>query len=102
MNLRTEDALLSGIPIGAGRLAHCDVCGVCLRPEHRVELLVVIDGTQIDVAVTRCGTCARGSIRPETRRPCLLARGRLLEVCEASGRSHLILSGASVIDRTDT
>lgn len=101
MKPATEDALVSGLPIGAGRLAHCDVCNTCLRPGHHVELLVTIDGATIDVATARCKLCARGEIRPETRRPCLLARGRVREVVTATDRSYLIVAGASVIDRTE-
>ncbi|APX98742.1 hypothetical protein [Natronorubrum daqingense] len=101
MKLETEDALLSGIPIGAGQLAHCDCCNVCLRPNHRVEILVTIVGTQIDVATTRCAVCSQGSLSKETERPCLLARGRVAASVSSSGRSKLILSGASVVDRAE-
>ncbi|ELY85055.1 hypothetical protein [Natrinema gari] len=96
-----EDALLSGIPIGVGQLGHCDCCGACLRPNHRVEVLVTIAGTEIDPATTRCLSCARGSIHTKTERSCLLARGRVAGTVDGTGHSQLILSGASVIDRTE-
>lgn len=96
-----ESALLSGIPIGAGQLAHCDICSTCLRPNHRVEVLVTVTGTEIDVATTRCLACARAEIASETERSCLLARGRVAAAVDGAGRSRLILSGATVIDRTD-
>lgn len=101
MSLELEDALVSGIPIGAGQLAHCDVCGACLRPNHRVEVLVILDGAAIDVATTRCDACAKGQIHPQTARPCWLARGRVAAAIGPRDRSRLLLSGASVIDRTE-
>ncbi len=102
MTLELEDALLSGIPIGAGQLAHCDVCGACLRPNHRAEVLVTIDGSAIDVATTRCAACSKGELHPQTARPCLLARGRVAASIGPNDRSRLILSGATVVDRTET
>lgn len=101
MKLELEDALVTGIPIGAGQLAHCDLCGACLRPNHRVEVLVLIHGSQIDVATTRCHACSKGELHPQTQRACWLARGRLAASIGPNDRSQLILSGASVIDRTD-
>ncbi|ELY73211.1 hypothetical protein [Natrinema pallidum] len=101
MTLSLEAALLSGLPIGVGQIAHCDCCGACLRPNHRVEVLVTIAGTEIDPATTRCLSCARGSIHSETKRSCLLARGRVAGTVDAAGHSQLILSSASVIDRTE-
>ena len=77
MTLELEDALVSGIPIGVGQVGNCDVCGVCLRPNHRVEVLMLIDGSEIDVVTTRCDSCARGQLADQTQRPCWLARGRL-------------------------
>lgn len=100
MRPSTEDEFVSGVTIGVGRVAHCDLCNTCLRDGNHVEVLVTIDGTRIDVAVTRCRMCARGRIRPETDRACLLARGRVREVVRGTGRSYLIVSGASVIDRS--
>ncbi|WP_226043308.1 hypothetical protein [Natrinema sp. DC36] len=101
MKLSLEDALVSGIPIGPGQVGHCDVCGACLRPNHRVEVLVLISGSEIDVTTTRCASCSKGELHPETTRACWLARGRLAGAVSASGRSQLILSGASVIDRVE-
>ncbi|WP_337653295.1 hypothetical protein [Halomontanus rarus] len=101
MTLGLEDALVSGIPIGVGQRANCDVCGADLRPNDRVEVLVLIDGTEIDVVTTRGMCCARGSLRPETRRPCWLARGTLAASIGPGGHSRVILTGASVIDRTE-
>lgn len=92
--LSTEDALLSGIPIGAGQVAHCDCCGSCLRPNHRVEILVTVCGS-------RCLACARGSLADGTERPCLLAHGRVTPALTAGSRSQLLLSGAEVVDRSD-
>lgn len=96
-----ESALLSGLPIGAGQVAHCDICSTCLRPNHRVEVLVAITGTEIDVATTRCRSCARGELADGTECPCLLARGRVAPALTGGGRSQLILSGAEVVDRSD-
>lgn len=100
MRLKYEDALVSGIPIGPGQVANCDVCNVCIRPGHRVEVLLTITGTHVSPATTRCRSCARGELHPDTIRPCLLARGRANDATTQSGRSQLVLSGASVIDRT--
>ena len=96
-----ESALLSGLPIGAGQVGHCDCCNACLRPNHRVEVLVTIAGTQIDVATTRCAACAREELAEGTERACLLVRGRVAPALTAGGRSQLILSGAEVVDRSD-
>lgn len=100
MRPSTEDEFVSNVTIGVGRVAHCDLCNTCLRDGHHVEILVTIDGTRVGIAVTRCKMCARGRIRPETERACLLARGKVCEVVRATGRSYLIVSGASVIDRS--
>lgn len=99
--LDLESALLSGLPIGAGQVAHCDRCGACLRPNHRVEVLMTIAGTEIDVATTRCRSCARGEIEERTEPPCLLARGRVATSLTADSRSKLVLSGAEVVDRSE-
>ncbi len=101
MTMQLEDALVSGLPVGAGQLAHCDCCNACLRPNHRAEVLIVIDGANIQPVVTRCLACAREEIHDQTARPCLLARGRLAGSVAGNGRSQLILSGAEVIDRTE-
>ncbi|WP_247005166.1 hypothetical protein [Halosolutus gelatinilyticus] len=100
MKITLKDALVSGILIGPGRLAHCDRCLACLRPNHRVEVLVLIDGTEVDVVTTRCASCARGELHSETSRPCWLARGTIAASVDGAGQSRLILSGASVIDRS--
>ncbi len=99
MNL--ENALASGIPIGVGQRGRCDLCNAELRPNDHVEVLVLIDGADVSVVTTRCASCSRGQIRPETSRPCWLARGRLAASIDANDRSQLILSGAEVIDRTE-
>lgn len=96
-----ESALLSGIPIGPGQVGHCDCCGTCLRPNHRVEVLVTITGTEIDVAATRCWLCARDELADATERACLLAHGTVAPAVDGDGRSRLILSGASIADRTE-
>jgi len=101
MKLEIEDALVSGIPIGVGQVGHCDCCNACLRPNHRVEVLMLIDGSEIDVVATRCASCARGELHPETSRPCWLARGKVAASIAGNGRSQLVLSGTSVIDRTE-
>ncbi len=99
MTLEIADALVSGIPIGVGQTAACDVCGQTLRPNDRVEVLVVIDGADIWPATCRCSHCAKSEIHPQTVRPCWLATGRLVAAIGADGRSEVILSGADVIDR---
>ncbi len=101
MNLEIADAMATGIPVGPGQVAHCDLCGVCLRPNHRVEVLFVIHGADITPVVTRCAHCAKDELHPQTARPCWLARGRLAASIGANDRSQLILSGAEVIDRTE-
>ncbi|WP_276257153.1 hypothetical protein [Halomontanus rarus] len=101
MRLGLEDALVSGIPVGVGQICHCDVCGANLRPNDRVEVLVLIDGTEIDVVTTRGECCARGSLEEGTQRPCWLARGTLAASIGPGGHSRLILAGASVIDRAE-
>jgi len=101
MNLDIADAMATGIPVGPGQVCHCDLCGVCLRPNHRVEVLFVIRGADITPVVTRCTSCARGELHPQTTRPCWLACGRLAASIDATDRSQLILSGAEVIDRTE-
>lgn len=101
MNLTIEEALVTGLPIGPGQVAHCDCCNVCIRPGHRVEVLLTITGTHISPATTRCRSCARGELQPETTRSCLLVRGRANDANSESGRSQLVLSGAEVIDRTE-
>ncbi len=50
MNLEIADAMATGIPVGPGQVCHCDLCGVCLRPNHRVEVLFVINGADITPA----------------------------------------------------
>lgn len=101
MKLSIEDALVSGIPIESGQVGHCGVCGACLRPNHYVEVLVLIRGSEIDVATTRCASCSKGELHPETARACWLACGQLAGAVSPSGRSQLILSSASVIDRSE-
>ncbi|MFC6720888.1 hypothetical protein ACFQGT_00380 [Natrialbaceae archaeon GCM10025810] len=100
MNVAREDELVSGLTIAAGQVTHCSICGACLRPNHRIEVLVDCEPERPQVVVRRCRACARGSIRPETRRDCLVARGRVLGVVGPDGHSKLILSSASVIDRS--
>jgi hypothetical protein len=100
MSLDLADALASGIPIGVGQRAHCDVFSNELKPNDQVEVLILLDGADVSVVTTRGTCCARGSIRPETERACWLARGRLAAAIDGAGHSRVILSGASVIDRS--
>jgi len=100
MNLEIADAMATGIPVGPGQVAHCDLCGVCLRPNHRVEVCSY-QRRDIEPVVTRCAHCAKDELHPQTARPCWLARGRLAASIGANDRSQLILSGAEVIDRTE-
>lgn len=95
-----EDALLSGLPIGAGQRADCDICGAELRPNDQVEVVAwLISG---DVGATaRCLECSKGSIIRGTEGATeWLARGRLAPTLTANGRSELVLSGASVVDKS--
>ncbi|MFC6716698.1 hypothetical protein ACFQHN_03795 [Natrialbaceae archaeon GCM10025896] len=92
-----DSELVSELTIAAGQISQCDICGTCLRPEHRVEVLVDLEA-EPEVVVQRCRRCARGSVRPETRRVCCVARGRVVGVVGADGRSKLVLPGAAVVD----
>ncbi|MFP8891822.1 hypothetical protein ACLI4U_18930 (plasmid) [Natrialbaceae archaeon A-CW2] len=94
-----ETALVSGIPVGIGQAACCDVCGRQLLANAHVELLVTIVGSQIDVADTRGQCCSRGELADGTERPCWLVRGRLSPDVDFRGRSRLVVSGPRVIDR---
>ncbi|OLZ39056.1 hypothetical protein A6E15_19455 [Natrinema saccharevitans] len=96
-----ERAMLRGIPVGVGQTALCDGCGRTLRPNDRVEILVDVEGTVIDFATTRGPCCARGELPSETTRDCWLVSGRLATSHDHKMRSELVLSGASVIGRTD-
>lgn len=98
--LAIADAMASGIPVGVGQRAICDVCGAELRPNDQVEVLILLDGVDVSVVTTRGACCARGELADETVRSCWLARGRLAAAIDGAGHSRVILSGASVIDRS--
>ena len=98
---RRERAMLRGIPVGIGQTAVCDCCGRTLRPNDRVEVLVDVEGTVFDFATTRGACCARGELSDETTRDCWLVAGRLASSHDGKMRSEVVLSGASVIDRTE-
>jgi len=99
--MNIENALASGIPIGVGQRGRCDLCNAELRPNDTLEVLILLDGADVSVVTSRCASCSRGQIRPETSRACWLTRGRLAASIDGAGHSQLILSGAEVIDRTE-
>lgn len=101
MNLDT-DALVEWVPVALGQTALCDRCGQTLRPNDRLEALVTSTGTfDAEIVARRCEQCARGSIREETARPCVLVRGWLAASVDGRNRSRVVLSGATVIDRVE-
>ncbi|QCC57294.1 hypothetical protein [Natrinema thermotolerans] len=93
--------LLEWVPIAAGQRCRCDHCGLELAPNDRLEALVVPDGLDAEVVVRRCRHCARGSIRPETARECVLVAGTLAAAVDGRERSRLVLSGTTVLDRSE-
>ncbi|NUC74958.1 hypothetical protein HTZ84_22090 [Haloterrigena sp. SYSU A558-1] len=103
MNSLLEPAdLVEWVPVAIGQRAQCDHCGQTLRPNDRLEALVTATGSfDAELVVCRCECCARGSIRPETARPCVLVRGRLAASVDAGGHSRVVLSGARVVDRRE-
>jgi len=86
------------LAVAVGQRTLCDVCGLELKPNDRLEALVVPDG---DVVVRRCRHCARGAIRPETQRECALVAGTLAAAIDGAGHSRVVLGGVKVIDRID-
>lgn len=99
--MTAEQRFATGIRVGIGQTAHCDVCNATLRPNDSVEVLVLFDGAHVELVTTRGPSCARGQLRAETSRPCWLVRGTLTPAVDGRGRSELILSGASIVDRTE-
>jgi hypothetical protein len=100
MNLDPAD-LLEWVPVAVGQRLRCDHCGLELKPNDRLEALVTADGLEAEVVVRRCRHCARGSIRPETERECVLVCGALAAAIDGRNRSRVVLSGTAVIDRTE-
>ena len=99
--MELETALLSGVPVGIGQSALCDVCGHEMHPNDNVEIIVLLEGTTIDLVTTRCKSCARGELHRDTRRSCWLATGTLAGSIDSAGHSRIILAGARVKDRTE-
>lgn len=96
--LSTAD-LLEWVPVATGQRARCDCCSATLRPNDRIEVLVTRTDGDLELVARRCVHCARGRLRTGTRRACWLARGWLAASVDGRGRSRVVLSGASVIDR---
>ncbi len=92
---------LGWVPVAVGQRTLCDHCGLELKPNDRLEALVVPDGDDGDVVVRRCRHCARDNIRPETQRECLLVAGTLAAAIDGAGHSRVVLGGATVIDRNE-
>jgi len=92
---------LEWVSVAVGQRTLCDHCGLELKPNDRLEALVVADGDDGDVAVRRCQHCSRGSIRDGTARTCALVVGTLAAAIDGAGHSRVVLSGAKVIDRTE-
>ena len=92
---------LEWVPVAVGQRTLCDICGLELKPNDRLEALVVPDGDDGDVVVRRCRHCARGSIRDGTARECALVAGTLAAAIDGAGHSRVILSGAEIVDRNE-
>ncbi len=97
----SPDALLEWVPVACGQRVRCDCCGLELKPNDRLEALVTADGFDVELVARRCQHCARSEIRPETERDCVLVSGVLAASIDGRGRSQVVLSGATVVDRTD-
>jgi len=100
MNVDPTD-LLEWVPVAIGQRARCDHCGLELQPNDRLEALVTIDGFDADIVVRRCQHCARSAIRKGAERECVLVVGTLAAAVDGRGRSRLVVSGVSVIDRVE-
>lgn len=101
MNIPTTE-LAEWVPVALGQTAHCDRCGQTLRPNDRLEALVISTGTlEAEIVARRCEQCARSAIRDGTERPCVLVRGRLAASVDGRNRSRVVLSGARVVDRNE-
>lgn len=98
MNVPAADHL-EWVPVAVGQRLRCNRCGLELAPNDRCEALVVPDGLKVGVVARRCRHCARGSIRPETARECVLVVGTLAAAVDGRNRSRVVLSGVSVLDR---
>ncbi|QCW05223.1 hypothetical protein [Natrinema pallidum] len=100
----TADAadLLEWVPVAVGQRARCDRCGQTLRPNDRLEVLVISTGSlEAEIVARRCDHCSRGNIRTGTERECVLIRGRLAASVDGQDRSRIVLSGATVADRNE-
>lgn len=94
--------LAEWVPVALGQTALCDRCGQTLRPNDRLEALVISTGVlEAEIVARRCGECARTEIREGTERPCVLVRGRLAASVDGRDRSRVVLSGARIVDRNE-
>lgn len=65
--------------VGVGQRGRCDVCNAKLKPHDQVEVLILLDGSDVSVVTTRGSCCARGELADGTARAWWLARGRLAD-----------------------
>lgn len=100
MTLELKDALVSGIPISAGQVDHCDAYGACLRPNHRIKVPDV-DQRRGDRRGDDPMCELRSGIAQIRDGQGVLARqGRIAAAVSASGtRSYF--SGTEVVDRVE-
>ncbi|USZ73734.1 hypothetical protein [Natronosalvus halobius] len=87
-----ERAVLEAV-VDAGQSTRCTECGTTLRPNALVECVLLEDGT---LEATRCFGCHEHAHDGDG----WLVEGQLAPSISPSGRSRLVLSGATVVDRS--
>jgi len=95
------DVLLEWVPVAGGQRVRCDRCGLELKAERPTrgaghDRRARLRARRASVSALCALTDPRG-----TERDCVLVTGTLAARVDGRGRSQVVLSGVSVLDRTD-